>query len=62
MQETKRRRGHPKAEGPTKDKTICLRVLESTYRQIKQYSAERGTSVAIIVNEAIEEYLQSKIK
>lgn len=61
MQETeKRRRGHPKSEGPIKDKTISFRMLESRYRQIKKYSQEHGKSITMTINEAIDEFFQSK--
>lgn len=62
MVETKRGPGRPKTDTPNKDKRVCFRMEPSEYERLKNFSKERGLTVADTINRGIELVYQSGCK
>lgn len=62
MVETKRGPGRPKTDTPNKDKRVSFRMEPSEYERLKDFSKERGLTVADTINRGIELVYQSACK
>lgn len=62
MEEKRRGPGRPKSEQPTKDKRVSFRMEMAAYEYLKEFSSERGLTVAEAINKGIELYYQSESK
>lgn len=54
MAEEKRGRGRPKSTEPTKDRKVTFRLDEAEYQKLKEFSSERGLTLAEAINIGIE--------
>ncbi len=52
--------GRPKSTEPTKDKRVSMRVKEDEYQRIMAYAEKHKMTVAELIGEALNQYMEQK--